>query len=138
MYKKAIRENLTFKSKFGLLIPQQLWNLKMTDLKVMVKDAYKELKENTVTEEDELSFLDSSTTGETQAHAQIKLRYEILKDVYVTRQDEAKQEREAVADKRELQDLEELLQRKKAKKMEEMSEEDLEKLILEKRAKMKK
>ena len=131
MYKKAIREKLRFDYKRGPLTTEQLYDLKMTELREVIKA-------NDVVE-DSLAFLEggANTTAEQKAVELNKLRFEIAKDVYTTRLQEATDERKAYENNKELAKLEEILQRKKDKAIEDMSAEELEKLIMQKREAMK-
>ena len=132
MYKKASRLKLRFKTKFGMLTLDQLWDIKMSDLKVAVKDAHSEYKK--VSDIDsELSFLEGNSESENEVQ---KLTFEILKDVYTTRLQEAKSASEAAVVNHEIKHLEEILAAKREENLRNMSEEDLEKLINEKKSKL--
>lgn len=132
MYKKASRLKLRFKTKFGLLTVDQLWEIKLNDLKAAVKDAYAEWKKLSKVDS-ELSFLDGSTDSEDEIP---KLTFDILKDVYTTRQDEIKSASEAAVVNREIKHLEEILASKKEESLKSMSVEEIEKLIQEKKSKI--
>ena len=138
MYKKAIREKLRFDYKRGPLTTEQLYDLKMTELREVIKNIHAQLKANDVVE-DSLAFLEggANTTAEQKAVELNKLRFEIAKDVYTTRLQEATDERKAYENNKELAKLEEILQRKKDTAIEDMSAEELEKLIMQKREAMK-
>ena len=132
MYKKASRLKLRFKTKFGLLTVDQLWEIKLNDLKAAVKDAHAEWKKLSKVDS-ELSFLDGSTDSEDEIP---KLTFDILKDVYTTRQDEIKSASEAAVVNREIKHLEEILAAKKEESLKSMSVEEIEKLIQEKKSKI--
>lgn len=132
MYKKASRLKLRFKTKFGLLTVDQLWEIKLNDLKAAVKDAHVEWKKLSKVDS-ELSFLDGSTDSEDEIP---KLAFDILKDVYTTRQDEIKSASEAAVVNREIKHLEEILASKKEESLKSMSVEEIEKLIQEKKSKI--
>lgn len=139
MYKKAIREKLRFDYKRGPLTTEQLYDLKMVELRELIKSIHVQLKAAGEVEDD-LAFLEGGavTSAEQKAIELIKLRFDIAKDIYTTRLQEATDEKKAYENNKELAKLEEILQRKKEKEMEDMSAEDLEKLILQKREAMKK
>ena len=132
MYKKASRLKLRFKTKFGLLTLDQLWDIKMTDLKAAVKEAYESWKKIDNVDS-ELSFLEGNTESETEIP---KLTFEILKDVYTTRLDEVKSASEAAVVNKEIKHLEEILAAKKEESLKSMSVDEIEKLIKEKKDKI--
>ena len=135
MYKKASKLKLRFESKFGQLSAEQLWDLKMTDLKLIIKTQAAKL-EKLEKPGDMISFLDvdPATPSETKELEIEKLKFEILKDVYVTRRDEVKNAAEEAKVDAEVKHLEEILRSKREKELEELSPEELEKRIAELRA----
>ena len=135
MYKKAIQMKLRFPSQRGLLTVEQVYDLKLSQLEPMIKGALAEVKSKTGDTDSELSFLEGKT--ETKEVEEIKLRFDILKDIYLTKQAEIKAEREEVNTNEEIKKLEAALARKKDKELEEMSADDLEKKILELKSKKK-
>lgn len=132
MYKKASKMKLRFPSKFGALVVEQLWELKMSDLKTLIKGAHEELKK-VERVDDDLAFLEGAigTTAERKAAEEAQLRFDILKDIWETRANEVKDAATSAAKKAQIDHLEEILQRKKEKELEDMSMEDLEKKIAE-------
>ena len=136
MYKKASRLKLRFESKFGKLTVDQLWELKNEDLSGMIKATYAEMKKYDCAGEEELQFL-SGIGSDNEGHSKEKLRFEILKDVYITRLNERKITAENASLSAEIKKMEEILAAKRDQKLQGMSEEELEKLILEAREKMK-
>ena len=135
MYKKAIQMKLRFPSQRGLLTVEQVYDLKLSQLEPMIKGALAEVKSKAGDADSELSFLEGKT--ETKEVEEIKLRFDILKDIYLTKQAEIKAEREEVNTNEEIKKLEAALARKKDKELEEMSADDLEKKILELKNKKK-
>ena len=81
MYKKASRLKLRFSTPKGNLSAEQLWDLSQTDLSNSVKSVKKILKKS---DDDELSFLEEATVVDTDN----QLRFDILKDVYLTKKAE--------------------------------------------------
>lgn len=122
MYKQATRLKLRFPTTKGMLSAEQLWDLTQTELSNCIKSVKKILKKN---DDDELSFLDESSVVDTEN----QLRFDILKDVYLTKKKEAEEIRNAAEIKAHNQKVLELISRKKDKALEEMSVEELEKLI---------
>ena len=135
MYKKASKLKLRFESRVGLISTEQLWDLKMTDLKLLIKNQAAKL-EKLEKPGDMTSFLDedAATPSETKELELEKLKFEILKDVYVTRRDEVKDAAEEAKVDAEVKHLEEILRNKREKELEELSPEELEKRIAELRS----
>ena len=132
MYKKASRMKLGFPSKFGVLQVNQLWDVKITDLKKMVQDAHAEVVRLGKVDDD-LAFLEGTapTTAEAKAAEEVQLRFDILKDVWMTRAAESKDAADSAKKKAEIAHLEEILARKKEAELENLSAEELEKKIAE-------
>lgn len=131
MYKKASRLKLRFESSRGPLTAEMLWDLKITELKAMVK-AQAEKLQKLEKPGDDLSFLEEIVTPtETKEIEVEKLRFEILKDVFITRRDEAKDAAADVKKKEELSHLREILRDKKEEELKKLSAEELEKRIKE-------
>jgi len=79
MFKQAAQLKLRFQTNKGLVSTEQLWDLSQTDLASSIKAVKKILVKN---DDDELSFL--TDTGST-ADVENTLRFNILKDVYLTK-----------------------------------------------------
>ena len=121
IYKQAIQMKLRFQTSKGLLSPEQLFDLTQTDVANALRAVKKVLKK---TDDEELSFLEDSKVVDVEN----QLRFEILKDVYLTKKTEAEAIRNE-ADKKEFNNkIDALIARKQDGKLEEMSIEDLEKL----------
>jgi hypothetical protein len=91
MYKRASQLALKFSSSVGTLNVERLWELKLTQLSTMIKEVKKELKGEEEKDE-ELSFLNA---GNVQTESVNQLRFNILKDVFLTK----KAEVEAIVNK---------------------------------------
>ena len=129
MYKKASRLKLRFESSRGPLTAEMLWDLKITELKTMVK-AQAEKLQKLEKPGDDLSFLEEIiTSNETKEIEVEKLRFDILKDVFITRKDEAKDAAADVKKKEELSHLREILRDKKEEELKKLSAEELEERI---------
>lgn len=123
MYKDAIRQNLTFATPKGVLNLQQLWNLTLVDLTASIKAVNVELVKS---QDDNLDFLDTvSKVDKTQ-----KLRFDILKDVYLTKKEDNEKARIAKANKENNQKLIDLIAKKKDGALEEKSIEELEAMLV--------
>ena len=116
MYKKALMMGLRFPTNRGVLSTEQLYQLPNSDLVAALKATNKLLKKD---ESDELSFLDSSKVPDVENN----LRFEILKDVYITRKTLA-DEAAAAADKK-------ATTQKIVNRMAELKDKEFEKLSLE-------
>ena len=129
MYKKASRLKLRFESSRGPLTAEMLWDLKITELKTMVK-AQAEKLQKLEKPGDDLSFLEEIITSNETKEIEIeKLRFDILKDVFITRKDEAKGAAADVKKKEELAHLREILRDKKEEELKKLSAEELEERI---------
>ena len=81
IYKLATKSGLRFPTSKGLLSVEQLFTLNQTQLAGVVKGCKKVLKgEN----DDELSFLDDNTI----VNKEDQLRFDIAKDIYLTKKAE--------------------------------------------------
>ena len=122
MYKQVSKLGLRFQTSKGLLSVEQLWHLSQTDLSNAIKAVKKVLKK---TDDDELSFLEDTKVVDVEN----QLRFDILKDVYLTK----KSEREALRDEAETKAHNEkiftLIAKKQESEMESLSIDELEKLI---------
>lgn len=129
MYKKASRLKLRFESSRGPLTAEMLWDLKITELKTMVK-AQAEKLQKLEKPGDDLSFLEEIITSNETKEIEIeKLRFDILKDVFITRKDEVKDAAADVKKKEELSHLREILRDKKEEELKKLSAEELEERI---------
>ena len=82
MYKEASKLSLRFTTPKGVLSVEQLWSLNQTDLSNTIKAVKKVLK---TTDDDELSFLENTKVVDKEN----QLRFDILKDIYLTKKAEA-------------------------------------------------
>ncbi|MCK9430034.1 MAG: hypothetical protein M0R17_08530 [Candidatus Omnitrophica bacterium] len=88
MYKQASKLKLRFFTGIGQLSTEQLWELSQTQLSNAIKAVKKVLKKN---DDDELSFLEDTKTVDIEN----QLRFDILKDVYLSKKKEADELRTA-------------------------------------------
>lgn len=121
MYKQASKIQLRFGTPKGPLSTEQLWNLSISDLSMSIKAVKKVLKKDN---DDDLSFLEDSKIVDVEN----QLRFDILKDVYLTKKKEQEEIRTAADVKAHNQKIDSLIAEKQEGKMKEMSIEDLEKL----------
>lgn len=90
MYKEASKIGLRFQTTQGSLTVEQLWSLSLSKLSLAVKALKKQMKGD---DDDELSFLDETKIVDREK----QLQFEILKDIYITKKQEADAEKNAVA-----------------------------------------
>ena len=122
MYKEAARLKLRFPTSVGALTVEQLWDLNQTQLTNAIKAVKKVLAKDN---DDELSFLESTKVVDTEN----QLRFDILKDVYLTKKKETEEIRDAAAVKAHNQKILTLIAEKKDSELKNMSIEDLEKQL---------
>ena len=125
MFKLATKLRLRFTSPKGVLTTEQLWDLTLTDLASMIKTVKKQLKGSEG--DDELSFLDATKTTDTEN----QLRFDILKDVYLTKKADNDAARAAADKKAQKAKLAELIAEKEEGALKDKSLEDLKKMYAE-------
>lgn len=121
MYKQASRLKLRFLTNVGQLSVEQLWDLSQTQLSNAIRAVKKILKKS---DDDELLFLESTK----EIDVENQLRFDILKDIYLTKKKEVEEIRNAAEIKAYNQKIDTLIAEKKEGQLREMSIEDLEKL----------
>ena len=122
MYKQASQLKLRFLTNVGQLSVEQLWDLSQTQLSNAIKAVKKVLKKN---DDDELSFLEDTKVVDIEN----QLRFDILKDVYLSKKKEADELRTATEIKEHNQKILTLISEKKDDSLKGMSIEELEKQL---------
>jgi hypothetical protein len=122
MYKKANQLKLRFQTNIGIVSTEQLWDLTQPQLGNAIKAVKKVLKKN---DDDELSFLEDSKVVDVEN----QLRFDILKDVYLSKKQEADDLRNAAEVKAHNQKILALIAEKKDDSLKGMSVEELEKQL---------
>jgi hypothetical protein len=122
MYKQASKLKLRVLTSVGPLSAEQLWDLSLTQISNALRAVRKVLKKTDG--DDELSFLDDTNVVDVEN----QLRFDVLKDVYLTKKGEMENLRNEAEAKAYNQKIDTLIAAKQDKKLEEMSIEDLEKL----------
>lgn len=122
IYKQACVVGLRFNTTKGQLTVEQLYQLNQTELTTCIKAVSKNLKKN---DDEGLSFLDSTVSIDKTE----QLRFDILKDVYLTKKELSEATRKAKEDKEYNQKIIEIIAEKKEGKLKDMSIEDLEKML---------
>lgn len=127
IYKKAAKKKLRFSTNRGSLPVEQLFDLPKEEIRQLVIKAREDAKKSSGEVSDtELSFLDSP--AKTKA-TDDELRFEILKDIYLTKktaEEKAQKRAEAKANNKKIL---ELIARKQDEALEKKSIKDLEKLL---------
>ena len=123
IYKLASKQQLRFATNVGLLSVEQLWTLTQTQLTALIKSLKKVLKDSDG--DDELSFLITITPKDTEN----QLRFDIAKDIYLTKKAENDELRAKAERKEHNQKILALIQEKKGEELKGKSIEDLEKML---------
>ena len=120
MYKKAIRKKIRFNSPKGVLNLEQVWSLKPSDLKTMIQELYQQINKD---KHSELDFLEEETVDSDE-----KLCFDILVDVYKTKQAEISASKEEQERKAYNKRIDEIIAQKQEEHLHSLSIEELEKL----------
>ena len=122
MYKQASRTGLRFTTNRGVLTVEQVWSLSLADLAAVIKAAKKLLKVSD--SDDELSFLGETTPVDQEN----QLKFDILKDIYLTKKKESEEKQTAAEIKAHNKRIDELIARKQEEALEGKSIDELEKM----------
>lgn len=122
-YKLASQTGLRFNTDKGLLSVEQLWNLNQSQLSNLIKSVKKVLKRDD--DDDELSFLTDTKVVDIEN----QLRFDIAKDVYLTKKKLAEDLREKTDKKAFEQKILGLIAEKQEGSLREKSIEELQKMI---------
>jgi len=122
-FKQASQLKLRFNTDKGLLSVEQLWDLSQNQLSNLIRSIKKVLKETD--NDDELSFL----TGEVKVDEENQLRFDIAKDIYMTKKKAQEEIRDASAIKEHNQKILALIAEKQEEGLKGKSVEELEALL---------
>ena len=120
MYNKANRKKIRFNSPKGVLNLEQVWSLKPSDLKTMIQELYQQINKD---KHSELDFLEEETVDSDE-----KLCFDILVDVYKTKQAETNASKEEQEKKAYNKRIDEIIAQKQEEHLHSLSIEELEKL----------
>lgn len=127
IYKKASKKKLRFNTNRGVLSVEHLWDLSKEEIRQLVIKAREAAKKSSGEVNDtELSFLDAPV--KTKA-TDDELRFEILKDIYLTKksaEEKAQKRAEAKENNKKILDL---IARKQDEALEKKSIAQLEKML---------
>ncbi len=127
IYKKASKKKLRFSTNRGVLSVEQLWDLSKDEIRQLVIKAREAAKKSSGEVNDsELSFLDAP--AKTKA-TDDELRFEILKDIYLTKKSAEEKAQKKAEVKASNKKLLELIARKQDEALEKKSIKDLEKML---------
>ena len=118
IFKSAVKLSLRFSTSRGVLTTEQLFHLNQTEIASLIKGQKKILNKDN---EDDLGFLDSvSKVDETE-----QLKFDILKDVYLTKKSELEVLKSTKETKEHNQKIMELINSKKEGELQSKSIEEL-------------
>lgn len=127
IFKKASKKKLRFNTNRGVLSVEQLWDLSKEEIRHLVIVARNIAKKSSGEVNDsELSFLDAPT--KTKA-TDDELRFEILKDIYLTKKSAEEKAQKKAEVKASNKKLLELIARKQDEALEKKSIKELEKML---------
>lgn len=121
-WKDGVRQNLKISTNRGMLTLHQMWGLKTTDTEDGLPNVLRELSKSLKKNDDGLDFLDSSLT-KTDPIAQLK--FDLVKDIYLTK---VAEEELALVSRENKKHNQELLALIKAKEFEEKGQKSIEAL----------
>lgn len=124
-YKKASQLQLRFTTTKGVLSLEQLWDLTQSQLTNLVRSIKAEIKSTST--DDDIAFLSDSVP--TKEDTLNQLRFELVKDIYLTKKAEAEAKRNATEKKEFQQKILSIIQEKKEGSLKEKSIEELEALL---------
>lgn len=127
IFKKASKRKLRFSTPRGPLSVEQLWDLNVEEIRQLVIMAREEAKKSSGEINDsELSFLDSPVKTKATDN---ELRFEILKDIYLTKKAADEKAQKRAETKRNNQKILDLIARKQDEALEKMSISELEEML---------
>lgn len=127
IYKKASKKKLRFSTNRGSLSVEQLWDLPKEEIRQLVIKAREAAKKSSGEVSDtELSFLDAP--AKTKA-TDDELRFEILKDIYLTKKSAEEKAQKRAEVKENNKKILDLIARKQDEALEKKSIAQLEKLL---------
>lgn len=127
IFKKASKKKLRFSTPRGVLSVENLWDLNLEEIKELVIKAREAAKKSAGEITDaELSFLDAPAKAKATDD---DLRFEILKDIYLTKKSEAEKATKRAEAKEKNKKIIETIARKQDEALERKSIKELEKML---------
>ncbi len=122
LFEKATRLKLRFNTNVGMLAVEDLWDLSLPGLNDLAKSLNRDIKESKETD-----FLKEISTEDTVT----KLQFDIVLHVLNTKKSEADERKNAAVRKEKKEKLLAILARKQDSALEDMSEDDIKKMLEE-------
>ena len=123
MYKKAAFVGLRMPTTKGLLSVEQFTSLSFKDMVASIRALNETMKK---TNDSDLEFLDDNSTEDPL----VKLSFDIMKDIYTTKKEEAEKLRNAASIRQQNAKIMELIERRKNMDLESKSLDELEALLV--------
>lgn len=123
IYQKATKLKLRFNTNKGLLSVEQLWDLNLSNISTIIKEQSNLINSNGIS--DELSFLDEKFV----VNIEEQLKFDILKDIYITKKDEQNKLKNEADIKQHNQEILALINEKEKSELSNKSIEELKALL---------
>ena len=124
LYKKAAQVKLRIQTCKGLLSVEDVWGLSLANLDTSIRSLAPAVK-NTQTADSDLDFLSSNSETKSEETSLLELSFEILKDVYITKKEEANARAKAKETKEFNQKIMSLIAEKQESSLKDKSIEEL-------------
>ena len=124
LYKKAAQVKLRIQTCKGLLSVEDIWGLSLANLDASIRSLAPAVK-NTQTADSDLDFLSSNSETKSEETSLLELSFEILKDVYMTKKEEANAKAKARETKEFNQKIMSLIAEKQENSLKDKSVEEL-------------
>lgn len=124
LYKKAAQVKLRIQTCKGLLSVEDIWGLSLANLDASIRSLAPLVKKYQ-TEDSDLDFLSSNSDTKSEETSLLELSFEILKDVYITKKEEANAKAKARETKEFNQKIMSLIAEKQENSLKDKSIEEL-------------
>lgn len=124
LYKKAAQVKLRIQTCKGLLSVEDVWSLSLANLDASIRSLAPLVKKYQ-TEDSDLDFLSSNSSTKNEETSLLELSFEILKDVYITKKEEANAKAKARETKEFNQKIMSLIAEKQESSLKDKSIEEL-------------
>ena len=124
LYKKAAQVKLRIQTCKGLLSVEDIWGLSLANLDASIRSLAPLVKKYQ-TEDSDLDFLSSNSDTKSEEISLLELSFEILKDVYITKKEEANAKAKARETKEFNQKIMSLIAEKQENSLKDKSVEEL-------------
>lgn len=124
LYKKAAQVKLRIQTCKGILSVEDIWGLSLANLDASIRSLAPLVKKYQ-TEDSDLDFLSSNSDTKSEETSLLELSFEILKDVYITKKEEANAKAKARETKEFNQKIMSLIAEKQESSLKDKSIEEL-------------